>query len=85
MQDYKRKMTQTTQENAAAPMQAKTNGIPNSALADVFSGKAHATSEMMGHSKNLAPSIAAKMSRSFGMDLTGMQVYQSDAMVGSGM
>ena len=86
MQDYKKKAAvPSAQQNTAAPVQAKTNGIPNSALQDVFSGKAHATSEMMGHSQNLAPSIAAKMSQAFGMDLTGMQVYRSDAMVGSGM
>ena len=86
MQDYEKKIVQkSAQQNTAAPVQAKTNGIPNSALADVFAGKAHATSEMMGHQQNLAPSIAAKMSQAFGMDLTGMQVYSSDAMVGSGM
>ena len=86
MAEYVKKTAQKgTQLNTAAPMQAKTNGIPNSALADVFAGKRQADSSMMGHSQNLAPSIAAKMSQAFGMDLSGMQVYRSDAMVGSGM
>ena len=86
MNDYMKKTAQKgAQQNNAAPVQAKTNGIPNSVLNDVFAGKRHADSSMMGHSQNLAPSIAAKMSRAFGMDLTGMQVYQSDAMKGTGM
>ena len=86
MNEYKKKLAaQAGQLNSESPAQAKTNGIPNSALADVFAGKRQADSSMMGHSRNLAPSIAAKMSQAFGMDLTGMQVYQSDAMVGSGM
>ena len=86
MQEYKKKTAQKgTQQNSAAPMQAKTNGIPNSVLTDVFAGRRKADSSMMGHSQNLAPSIAAKMSRAFGMDLTGMQVYQSDAMKDTGM
>ena len=86
MQDYERKIAQKgAQQNTSAPVQAKTNGIPNSAMAAVFAGKQAASSAMLGHNRNLAPSIATKMSRAFGMDLTGMQVYQSDAMVGSGM
>ena len=86
MQEYEKKYAQkSAQQNNAAPIQAKTNGIPNSVLNDVFAGKRHADSSMMGHSQNLAPSIAAKMSRAFGMDLTGMQVYQSDTMKGTGM
>ena len=86
MQDYEKKITpKGVQQNNAAPVQAKTNGIPNSVLTDVFAGRRHADSSMMGHSQNLAPSIAAKMSRAFGMDLSGMQVYQSDAMKGTGM
>ena len=86
MQEYSKKIAQKgVQQNNAAPVQAKTNGIPNSALTDVFAGKRHADSSMMGHSQNLAPSIAAKMSRAFGMDLTGMQVYRSEAMAGTGM
>ena len=86
MNDYMKKPAQKgAQQTSTAPVQAKTNGIPNSVLNDVFAGKRHADSSMMGHSQNLAPSIAAKMSRAFGMDLTGMQVYQSDAMKGTGM
>ena len=87
MQEYKKKTAQRSgQQQNTMPIQPEmTNGIPNSALQDVMAGKKHATSEMMGHSQNLAPSIAAKMSQAFGMDLTGMQVYRSDAMVGSGM
>ena len=86
MNEYiKKTAPKGAQSNTAAPVQAKTNGIPNSAMQDVLSGKAHATSQMMGHSQNLAPSIAAKMSQAFGMNLSGMQVYRSDAMVGSGM
>ena len=87
MNKYMKKTAQRgTQQNNAASIQTKmTNGIPNSVLNDVFAGKRRADSSMMGHSQNLAPSIAAKMSRAFGMDLTGMQVYQSDAMKGTGM
>ena len=86
MNEYMRKTARKdAQQNNAAPIQAKTNGIPNSVLNDVFAGRRKADSSMMGHSQNLAPSIAAKMSRAFGMDLTGMQVYQSDAMKGTGM
>ena len=86
MQDYtKKRAAQSAQQNNALPIQGKTNGIPNSALQDVFAGRRRADSSMMGHSQNLAPSIAAKMSRAFGMDLTGMQVYRSDAMKGTGM
>ena len=87
MQDYeqKRKLN-SLQAKTGLPIQGKSiNGIPNSAIEDVFAGKRRATSDMMGHSQNLAPSIAAKMSRAFGMDLTGMQVYRSDAMKGTGM
>ena len=89
MNEYKKKLAELQagqlNKESAAPVQAKTNGIPNSVLNDVFAGKRHADSSMMGHSQNLAPSIAAKMSRAFGMDLTGMQVYQSDAMKDTGM
>ena len=87
MNEYVEKTAQRgTQQNNAASIQTKmTNGIPNSVLNDVFAGRRKADSSMMGHSQNLAPSIAAKMSRAFGMDLTGMQVYQSDAMAGTGM
>ena len=86
MNEYLKRNAQKGIRQNTTPVQDKTtNGIPNSAMQDVLSGRAHATSQMMGHSQNLAPSIAAKMSRSFGMDLTGMQVYRSDAMVGSGM
>ena len=87
MNEYKKKpAAQTVQQNiesSAAP--EMTNGIPNSVLNDVFAGKRRATNEMMGHKENLAPSIAAKMSRAFGMDLTGMQLYRSDKMSGTGM
>ena len=85
MQDYAKKFARKGAQQNSTPVQAETNGIPNSALQEVFAGRKHATSEMMGHSQNLAPSIAAKMSRAFGMDLMGMQVYQSDAMKGTGM
>ena len=77
--------TQTKKTEQLNPMPQMTGGIPNSVLTDVFAGKRQADSSMMGHSQNLAPSIAAKMSRAFGMDLTGMQVYRSDAMAGTGM
>ena len=87
MNEYKKKQAaQTVQQNiesSAAPQ--KTNGIPNSVLNDVFAGKRRATNEMMGHKENLAPSIAVKMSRAFGMDLTGMQLYRSDKMSGTDM
>ena len=86
MNEYIKKTAHKGVQQNSEPIHSEsTNGIPNSAMQDVFSGKAHATSQMMGHSQNLAPSIAAKMSQAFGMNLSGMQVYRSDAMVGSGM
>ena len=86
MHDYvKKNPVKSAQPNKAPAQPEMTNGIPNSVLTDVFAGRKHATSEMMGHSQNLAPSIAAKMSQAFGMDLTGMQVYRSDAMKDTGM
>ena len=75
----------TNKESPSKQKTPMTNGIPNSVLNDVFAGKRRATDKMMGHKQNLAPSIAAKMSQAFGMDLTGMQLYQTDAMAGTGM
>ena len=71
MTDYmKKRAAQAAQLNNENPAQAPmTNGIPNSALLSVFEGKTKATSEMMGHKENLAPSVAAKMSQAFGMNL----------------
>ena len=53
MREYeKREITRPVQRSdSAAPMQAKTNGIPNSVLNDVFAGKRQATSEMIGHTE----------------------------------
>jgi len=70
------------EKSAAVP---NINGIPNSVLTEVFAGKRKATNEMMGRRSELAPSIAAKLSRSFGMDVSNVQVYRSDAMKGTGM
>ena len=67
------------------PMQEMTNGIPNSVLQDIFAGKRKADASMTGHSDTLAPSIAAKMSRAFGMDVSSVQVSRSDKMKGTGM
>ena len=86
MHDYvKKNPVKNVQQNKSSVQPEMTNGIPNSVLTAVMAGEKHADSSMMGHSQNLAPSIAAKMSRAFGMDLMGMQVYQSDAMKGTGM
>ena len=88
MNEYKKKLAamQAGQVNKESPAGVPmTNGIPNSALLSVFEGKSRATSEMMGHKKNLAPSIAAKMQQAFGMDISGLQVYRSEAMKGTGM
>jgi len=73
------------QVNNEASSAQSVNGIPNSVLADVFAGKRGAPDEMLGHRAALAPSIAAKMSRSFGMDVSAVQVYRSDAMAGTEM
>ena len=89
MNEYKKKLAEQAAgqvNKASAPdAPAATNGIPNSALLSVFEGKSRATSQMMGHRVNLAESINAKMTQAFGMDISGLQVYRSDAMVGSGM
>jgi len=77
------KRSEKQNNNPAAPQGF--NGIPNSVLTEVFAGKRKATNEMMGHRSNLAPSIAAKMNQAFGMDFSAVQVYQTDAMKGTGM
>ena len=59
--------------------------ILNSVLLSVFEGKTHATSEMMGHRQNLAESVQAKMSQAFGMDVSQIKFYRSDAMSGTDM
>ena len=76
---------QAKKAEAVDPRREMTNGIPNSVLQDIFAGKRKADASMMGHSDTLAPSIAAKMSRAFGMDLSGVQVSRSDKMKGTGM
>ena len=86
MNEYKKKLAaQTAGKVNSESAPEMTNGIPNSVLNDVFAGKKNPTSEMMGHKMPLPPSIAAKMQQSFGMDLTQLSVYQSDAMAGTGM
>ena len=82
---YKKKMTLQQNKENTPPEPQMTNGIPNSVLNEVFAGKRRATSEMMGHKETLAPSVAAKMSRAFGMDLTQLQLYRSEKMSGTGM
>ena len=77
--------SQAKKAEAVDPRREMTNGIPNSVLQDIFAGKRKADASMMGHSDTLAPSIAAKMSRAFGMDLSGVQVSRSDKMKGTGM
>ena len=88
MNEYKKKLAamQAGQLNKESPAGVPmTNGIPNSALLSVFEGKTKATSQMMGHRVNLAESINAKMSQAFGMDISGLQIYRSEAMKGTGM
>ena len=90
MDEYVKKFAEQTagklnKESPASQKTPMTNGIPNSVLNDVLAGKRRASGEMMGHRQELAHSIAAKMSQAFGMDLTGMQFYQTDAMAGTGM
>jgi len=75
--------SQKLNSETAAPQ--RINGIPNSVLNDVFAGKRRATNEMMGHRVDPAPSVMARMSQAFGMDFSGVQVYRSDAMNGTGM
>jgi len=71
--------------NDSASALQSVNGIPNSVLNEVFAGKRRATNEMMGHRVDPAPSVMARMSQAFGMDFSGVQVYRSDAMNGTGM
>ena len=88
MNEYKKKFAeQAGQVNRERQpeQQQMTNGIPNSVLNDVFAGKKHATSEMMGHRQNLAESVQAKMSAAFGMDFSQLKFYRSDAMSGTDM
>ena len=61
------------------------NGIPNSVLLAVLGGKLKPDDSMLGESETLAPSIAAKMSRAFGMDVSSVKVSRSDKMKGTGM
>jgi len=83
--DVKKALSQRSEKVNSETAAQSVNGIPNSVLTAVFAGKQQATSEMMGHRADLAPSIAAKMSQAFGMDVSGVQVYRSDAMNGTGM
>jgi len=83
--DVKKALAKRSGQQNNAPAAQSVNGIPNSVLADVFAGKRSATSDMMGHREDLAPSIAAKMSQSFGMDFSAVKVYRSDAMAGTEM
>lgn len=54
-------------------------------LRAVLTGRAKADSATMGHRQDLAPSLNAKMSKAFGMDLSQVRLYRSDAMTGTGM
>jgi len=85
--EYKKRLAQQGSQklNSETAAPQSINGIPNSVLNDVFAGKRRATNEMMGHRVDPAPSVMARMSQAFGMDFSGVQVYRSDAMVGTGM
>ena len=72
-------------EERSTPVQKMTNGIPNSILQQIFAGTRKADASMLCHSETLAPSIAAKMSRAFGMDVSGVKISRSDTMAGTGM
>ena len=90
MNEYKKKLAaqqqgQLNKETAPAEAPEMTNGIPNSVLLSVFEGRSKATSQMMGHRVNLAESINAKMTQAFGMDISGLRIYRSEAMKGTGM
>jgi len=87
MNEYKKRLAQqgNGQLNSESAAAQSVNGIPNSALNAVFAGTRKATSEMMGHREDPAPSVMARMSQSFGMDFSGVQVYRSDAMAGTEM
>ena len=90
MSEYmkKKKTAQTEQAKKAEaldPRQEMTNGIPNSVLQEIFAGTRKADASMLGHSETLAPSIAAKMSRAFGMDVSGVKISRSKDMAGTGM
>ena len=76
---------QTKKTEALDPRQEMTNGIPNSVLQEIFAGTRKADASMLGTSETLAPSIAAKMSRAFGMDVSGVKISRSKDMAGTGM
>ena len=86
MKDYEEKET-AIQEQQAAEQEEKeyVSGIPNSVLLAVLGGKLKPDDSMIGESETLAPSIAAKMSRAFGMDVSSVKVSRSDKMKGTGM
>ena len=90
MNEYKKKLAamqagQVNKDSSESDIPASINGIPNSALVSVFEGRSKATSQMMGHRVNLAESINAKMQQAFGMDISGLRIYRSEAMKGTGM
>jgi len=87
MNEYKKRLAQQggQKQNSETAAPQGINGIPNSVLNDVFAGKRRSSNEMMGHRVDPAPSVMARMSQAFGMDFSGVQVYRSDAMNGTGM
>ena len=86
MKDYEEKDTAVQEEQAAEQEEKEyVSGIPNSVLLAVLGGKLKPDDSMIGESETLAPSIAAKMSRAFGMDVSSVKVSRSEKMKGTGM
>jgi len=59
--------------------------IPNSAMVALMTGAAPPDDNLRGHRMDLAPILNAKMSAAFGMDLSGVKLYRSKAMAGTGI
>lgn len=80
MKSYSSRKKPNMEAKAAPAREQATPSVPNSVYADVLVGRSHASSAMLGHRQDLAPSLAAKMSKAFGMDLSNVQLYRSQAM-----
>ena len=90
MSEYSEKEKQNEREEErkeerSTPEQRIAGRIPNSILQEIFAGTRKADASMLGTSETLAPSIAAKMSRAFGMDVSGVKISRSKDMEGTGM
>ena len=75
-------------QNVSAALQQERAGFPNSAMLALLRGAASVSasaSDARGHREDLTASIENKMSKSFGMNLSGLRLYRSEAMKDSGL